>query len=113
MWPFAKKRVIDFTSNQPPKIPNPNYPAAAQLQVQDSSGYVDASTDFFGAISTSASSTPASSKSSSSLDTQNLKVKIEDIEYKLDAMSRKINSLIDRVDLVEKKVARNERGYSG
>jgi len=35
--------------------------------------------------------------------------KIEDIEFKLDLLSRKLNSMIDRLDLTEKKIDRIER----
>ena len=74
-------------------------------------GYKDLSSTetnlgFLGAI---ASSSDSSISQPSNLSTQHLKVKIEDIEYKIDNLMRKFSSIIDRIDLMEKKVDRNER----
>jgi len=54
----------------------------------------------------SISSSPSLTDNSSNLDLQNLKVKIEDMEYKLDRF-------IEKIDLIESKMNEFERKVSG
>jgi len=99
MWPFVKKKVLDFTGREK---------SSAKVLSSSQSSYNDttqnSSSDsgmgFFGAVASS---------SADYADSKNLKVKIEDIEYKFDNLSRKLSSIMDRLDLVEKKVDRDLR----
>ena len=112
MWPF-KKKVIDLTSNRI-KVPESvrtkleGYAdltsSGNQSQVNESASQQDSSFNFLGNLASSASPTE-----NSDLNLKHLKVKLEDIEYKIENLMRKFSSLIDRVDLAEKKIDRIER----
>lgn len=67
---------------------------------------------FLAGMASSAEPSPALSSSASSVSDSGMKNKIEDFEYKLDTLSRRINSVLDRLDLVEKKVERDLRNGS-
>ena len=107
-WPFKKGKVMDFTSG---KIPIPK-----NMPSQATGGDVDLTTDvgglgFLGAVASSSDSSQ-SSNLGLGLGEKHLKAKVEDIEYKQDSLSRQISKILDRLDLAEKKIDRNE-GYSG
>ena len=103
MWPFKKqKEDLDLTLLAKRGL----LKAPAQEQdvdlTQPIPGNTDSGIGFLGAMASSAES---SSTQTSSLSSN----KIDDIEYKLENLGRRINSMIDRIDLVEKKVDRLER----
>jgi len=128
VWPFSRKKVIDLTdknlvfmnSQKPvsarnlsaeeyadltkanPSFSSNQSTSATSTDTSDTSG-VSAFGDFFSAASESSSSL---SSSSSSLEIQGLKNKFEDLEYKMDNVMRKLNALLDRFEVVEKKVGR-------
>ncbi|MBU4086744.1 MAG: hypothetical protein KKB21_04175 [Nanoarchaeota archaeon] len=108
-WPFKKrgKDVIDLTYLAKRGL----LKTPVQEEYQDlttpqtsakSSGPSDSALSFLGAMASSAEQSP---QSNSSLSAN----KIEDIEYKLETISKRVNSMIDRLDLVEKKLARDLR----
>jgi len=104
MWPFEKKKILDLTSSRI-KVPN-SVRARLESEYKDTSPVSDVSPlGFLGAMATSADS----SESSGDMNLKHLKVKIEDIEYKLDNLSKRLASFMDRVDLTEKKIDRIER----
>jgi phage shock protein A len=72
-----------------------------EMPVADSSAL-----GFLGTMAASSEPVSESSKKPSSSQSQN---KIEDIEYKLEVVSKRVNALLDRLDLVEKKLARDLR----
>mgnify|MGYP001583111346 CR=1 FL=1 len=105
MWPFDKKsKVLDFTKS-PVRIPNSMTSSkdAVDMTSPNSEGL-----GFLGAIA-SGSDIPVSEVANEDINTKHLKVKIEDMEYKVDNLLRKINGVMDRIDLIEKKVDRNDR----
>lgn len=63
---------------------------------------------FLGMIASSAES----SSSPSETGDKGTKNKLEDIEYKLDIVSKRVNAMLDRLDLVEKKLSRDLRQSS-
>jgi hypothetical protein len=105
MWPFKKqKEDLDWTIlakrgllKAPPQEDDIDF---TQQPIPTSSSN-ESGLGFLGAMSS------AAEPSSSSLTRGNNK--LDDIEYKIDALSRRLNSMIDRLDLVEKKVDRLER----
>ena len=105
VWPFKKGKVMDFTSS---KIPMPkNMPSQSTTSDFDLTADVGG-LGFLGAVASSSDS----DSSSSGLGEKHIKVKVEDIEYKLDSLSRQIGKILDRLDLAEKKIDRNNR-FSG
>jgi len=111
VWPFKKNKILDFTKSQI-KIPESvkarlegEYKETAPQTNTNASSSADA-LSFLGSM---AASSEPSSDAEENLSLKHLKVKIEDIEYKLDSMARKMSSFIDRVDLTEKKIDRMER----
>lgn len=67
----------------------------------------DSGLGFLGAIASSAETTTAET---THLINKNITPnRIEDIEYKLESISKRINAMIDRIDLVEKKLSRDLR----
>ncbi len=93
---------MDFTSG---KIPMPkNMPSQST-----SNDAVDMTADVGGLGFLGAMANSSESASSSGLGERHLKVKVEDIEYKLDSLSRQISKILDRLDLAEKKIDRNNR----
>ena len=105
MWPFKKqKEDLDLTLLAKRGLLKPKQ----EQQDMDLTSPVPSNTDsgvgFLGAMAESAETTGSSSSSSSTSSN-----KIDDIEYKLDNLTRKINSMMDRLDLVEKKLDRGLR----
>lgn len=110
VWPFKKKKVIDLTQG------GVKIPASIKTRLE---GYKDltpspdaSSESAFGFLGNLASASESSSNTNllpDDLSLRHLKVKIEDIEYKLDSLTRRLTGFIDRLDLAEKKIDRNER----
>lgn len=100
MFGFKKKRVIDFTPLRQEVKKQPDVRDFTQSQEDNSSGL-----GFLGAI---AQAEPEM-KAIEDIHIKDLKVKLEDVEYKLDNFSKRISGLMDRVDLLEKKVDRDLR----
>jgi hypothetical protein len=100
VWPFSKKKVIDWTGRQP-----------AETTVSSNNEYKDITsnagttgTDLFSAV---ASGAVNFSSQDNSLEAKGLKNKIEDVEYKVETLRKKLNDLLDRFEVVEKKTQRN------
>jgi len=74
-------------------------------QISASSSSSDSGLSFLGAMAESAE--PISKQTSKSVELSANRV--EDIEYKLETISKRVNSMIDRLDLVEKKLSRDLR----
>jgi len=102
MWPFKKqKEDLDLTVlAKRGLIKTPKQ--EEDVDLTQSSVSAESGFGFLGAM---ASSTEPSSSSAHGVSSN----KIDDIEYKLDALSKRLNSMIDRIDLTEKKVDRLER----
>lgn len=105
-WPFKKRKgVVDLTFLAKRGLIKPeefeelssSSPASSSSQSND-----------FGFLSSLASSAGSSNNNASSSDGVS-KNKVEDIEFKLDSLMRRLNGMIDRVDLAEKKIDRLER----
>jgi hypothetical protein len=121
MWPIKRGKIIDLTKSgkyrgMPSQIPETyrdltqTTPASSSSGVQVVSDDSSSALGFLGTMAVeSSTSSSVSSSQSESLESKHLKVKIEDIEYKLDALSRRLSSALDRLDLAEKKLLRNER----
>lgn len=109
-WPFKKRRdVIDLTYLAKRGLIKPEQEFKEILpQQQTSSSSSDSSSafGFLSSLASSAESSPSSHAESKELGTKN---KLEDIEYKLEVISKRVNSMIDRLDLVEKKLSRDLR----
>lgn len=112
MWPFKKKRIIDLTklraktgivdnTGTATNYKDFSYP---QSTPADSSGL-----GFLGNLASSSSPESSSISQKADLSQQHLKVKIEDVEYKIDNIMRKFSSILDRIDLLEKKMNKFER----
>ncbi|MCX6748528.1 MAG: hypothetical protein NT076_02900 [Candidatus Pacearchaeota archaeon] len=102
VWPFKKGKVMDFTSG---KIPMPkNLPKTSDNDAVDLTSGDVGGLGFLGAMAGS-----SESDSGLGLREKHMKVKDEDIEYKLDSISRQIGKILDRLDLAEKKIDRNNR----
>lgn len=99
VWPFAKKKVIDFTQSRV-SLPRQKPQATQTSEYRDLTS--DSGLGFLGTIA-------SSSENTSELGNQHLKVKIEDVEYKLESLNRQISKILDRLDLAEKKIDRNNR----
>lgn len=111
MWPFKKKKVIDLTARQI-KVPRIN----AEIYEGDykdltSSQTPESALGFLGNLAMSGSDSSSSSSISelSKSSPQHLKVKIEDIEYKITSLRSRIDKIIERLELTEKKIDRLER----
>lgn len=64
---------------------------------------------FFGAIASgSANPQGLENQESEKIDDSGIKNKVEDIEFKLDSMMRRLDKTLDRLDLAEKKINRLE-----
>jgi len=105
VWPFKKKRVLDLTQGRTNAervnsgITSDGYQDLTQKKEEPSGS-------FFGAISSSASE---SLDLPDRKDSLNLKVKLEDAEYKLESIGRKVNNMLDRLDVLEKRMDRVDR----
>lgn len=106
VWPFTKKKdVVDWTAYAKKDIIKAQVSDEirdfTQSQSNSSAPMADVGAlGFLGNMASASESSPSPQASGN---------KIDDIEYKLDAFSRKLNSMMDRLDLVEKKISRNER----
>ncbi len=99
VWPFKKKEVIDLTylaKRGTVKTAAPDYKDLSK----SSPPAADSGLGFLGSMASSAEPSGAS------------KNKLEDIEYKLDIVSKRVNAMLDRLDLVEKKLDRDLRQAS-
>lgn len=104
-WFKRRREVIDLTYLAKRGLIKPKEEFKEIMpQQQQSSSESDSALGFLGAM---ASSSEASSTSSS--DTGIHKNKLEDIEYKLEVVSKRVNAMLDRLDLVEKKLSRDLR----
>ena len=124
VWPFKKSKVLDFTKE--------NFKVPATMKTRLESEYKELNSNpgtetqesalgFLGAMASSSEEntgdelTFKSQKLEISDDYQkhlflkHLKVKIEDAEYKINNMSKRLNSILDRIDLMEKKLDKFER----
>jgi hypothetical protein len=91
VWPFNKrKEVIDLTYLAKRGLIKTSDVAPVSNPISSDSGL-----GFLGDI--------ASSAESSSSDDKGVKNKIEDMEFKLDNLMKKLNNIIDRLDVVERK----------
>ena len=101
VWPFSKKKVIDWTGRQP-----------VETTVSSNSEYKDmtnsqtavAGTDLFSAVASGAANF---SPQSTELEAKGLKNKIEDVEYKVETLRKKLNDLLDRFEVIEKRLGRS------
>lgn len=103
VWPFKKRKdVLDLTYLAKRGLikPKEEFKELTQSSTSSESG---SALGFLGSMASAAETTPSPEKTGIS------KNKIEDIEYKLDIISKRVNSMIDRLDLVEKKLARDLR----
>ena len=104
VWPFTKKKdVVDWTGYAKKDIVK----SQINEEIRDFTGnsapapMADAGAlGFLGNMAVASESSPNSQLSGNKLD---------DIEYKLDNLTRRLNAMIDRLDLVEKKIERNVR----
>jgi len=106
-WPFKKRReIIDLTYLAKRGLIKPNEEfKEIMLQEQEKSQQDSSSAlGFLGAIASNSEPCEKSEKNQ-----KISKNKLEDIEYKLEIISKRVNSMIDRLDLVEKKLARDLR----
>lgn len=118
VWPFKKRKdVIDLTylaKRGLIKLPEreEEYKDINPMNIGKESSGSDA-LSFLSNLAGSSSSSGSSSGSASSLGEEKhdagMKNKVEDFEFKLDTMRKRIDQLMDRIDLLEKKLARNER----
>ena len=113
MWPFKKDKVIDLTQSQV-KVPA-SVRARLEGEYKDMASSSSTSSDsssalgFLGSMASSASSSDNLSSAGEGRDTpQHLKVKIDDVEYKIENMRRRMDAVFDRLDLAEKKIDRLE-----
>lgn len=100
VWPFSRRKIVDLTEKSFGVV-------RAQPKTKVSSGsdgYADltSGTDLFSAIGNT-----SSVSQSDNLEIKDMKNKIEDVEYKLENLRKKINDLLDRFEVVEKKLRRN------
>lgn len=101
---FKKEKVIDFSGLRRDIPKKPDYVQLEEKQKEDSSSGLG----FLGNLASSAE--PSSNLGEiENLHVKDLKVKIEDINYKLDSFSKRLSSVMDRVDLLEKKLDRDLR----
>lgn len=116
VWPFSRKKVIDLTKDAKVSMP------VKKLHEQDYKDFTNADaekpsdvTNAFSFLSNIASSSSAENSSAkefreiSKSSPQHLKVRIDDIEYKLDSLRTRIDKIIERLELAERKIDRNDR----
>ncbi|MBI2630237.1 hypothetical protein HYW76_03980 [Candidatus Pacearchaeota archaeon] len=110
MW-FQKKKVIDFTKTK--HLPIPKSSSLANPDYKDltpqSSNANSSPLSFFSNIASSAEDSSSMPSQSGDIELKHLKVKIEDAEYKLESVYKKLNNILDRLDVAEKKIDRNDR----
>ena len=100
VWPFSKKKVIDWTGRQPAQSAN-----VESSEYKDMTGsQAVAGTDLFSAVASGAANF---SSQDNSLEAKGIKNKIEDVEYKLENLRKKLNDLLDRFEVVEKRLGRS------
>jgi hypothetical protein len=109
------KKVITPTDNQGyadlSKI-TPQQNQTTQTSVPEKPANSGGFFDWFGGGAPSSTNSSAIASSSEYVHAQNdsstLKTKIEDVEFKIENLSRKINNFLERLELLEKKVGRLE-----
>jgi len=123
VWPFKKQReIIDLTylaKRGLIKVPEQEeYKDLTASQVSTTSSSASSSESdsvsslgFLGAMAESAEPSSVSKSSSKSVELSSNRV--EDIEYKLETISKRVNAMLDRLDLVEKKLSRDLRQAGG
>ncbi|MFH1711250.1 MAG: hypothetical protein ABH840_02985 [Nanoarchaeota archaeon] len=115
VWPFRKRGdVIDLTYLAKRGLINvPEQEEYKDLTpVTSEATSSDSDFSFLGAMASSAE--PASTaESTAKRPTPGISSnKIEDIEFKLDTITKRVNTMLDRLDLVEKKLSRDLRQSS-
>lgn len=115
MWPFKKNKVIDLTGREL-KVPKPSYPNVNKMSDSDyqdlTSSDSGSSLGFLGSLAAASSSNSGSASdliSRGKSSPEHLRVRIEDMEYKINALKNRIDKILDRLDLAEKKIDRFER----
>ena len=123
VWPFRKKKILDLTSSNN-KIPESvrkrleleykdltSKPAKQEVNATSEESSVGSSAlGFLGNLAGASKSSESSIGSETEdIHIKHLKVKIEDIEYKFDSLSRQLGKIMDRLDLAEKKIDKIER----
>jgi len=123
VWPFRKKKILDLTSSNN-KIPESvrkrleleykdltSKPAKQEVNATSEESSVGSSAlGFLGSLAGASKSSESSIGSEiEDIHIKHLKVKIEDIEYKFDSLSRQLGKIMDRLDLAEKKIDKIER----
>lgn len=120
VWPFKKRKIIDLTDREARFVARQNL----ANQNTNTSEYKDLTSgdlnntqtssdsgsgfgDFFSAVSSSTSTSSASSTSrfdDPNLQIQGLKNQFEDIEYKMENLRKKIDDLLNRFEVVERRL---------
>lgn len=120
VWPFKKKKFIDLTEKGSVVSNDSNLTGSSAST--GNSEYKDLSQGsalgFLGTMAGSAAgssstnsstSTPIVSSTSDPLSLRHLKVKFEDVEYKMDNLRARVDKILDRLDLAEKRLDRVDR----
>ena len=110
MWPFKEKKVIDLTARQikarriNTEVYEGDYKDLTSSQTPESA---------LGFLSNLASSgsldTDPSPLELSKSSPQHLKVRIEDMDYKINSLRSRIDKIIERLELAERKIDRLEK----
>lgn len=106
VWPFKKKReILDLTYLAKRGLikPREEFKEIMPKSISSVSSGDSSALGLLGALASSAEQ--GESKPAPAIS----KNKLEDIEYKMEVISKRVNSMIDRLDLVEKKLARDLR----
>ena len=112
-WLFnKKKKILDLTENRQPTrqvvdggITESEYRDLTQKSLQRDNQNNSVG-NFFSAIS---GSSTQENQRDDILQLKHLKVKFEDIDYKVRALNGRIDKILDRLDLAEKKIDRVDR----
>jgi hypothetical protein len=102
VWPFKKRGdVIDLTY-----LAKRGLIKMPKLEEDEKNEPISTSGgDALSFLGSMAAASPSLKEESSG----GVKNKIDDFEFKLDNLIRRVDQMFDRLDLVEKKVSRNER----
>jgi hypothetical protein len=100
VWPFSRRKVIDWSNRQPAQ--STNVESSEYKDMTSNAGV--AGTDLFSAVASGAANF---SSQDNSLEAKGIKNKIEDVEYKLENLRKKLNDLLDRFEVVEKRLGRS------
>ncbi len=114
-WLFKKEKVIDLTKDEikvPASVRERLEGEYKDLTGNSSAGNSDADSGsalgFLGNMAISSESSKSLISNSGDISFQHLKTKLDDAEYKIESLRRKIDAIFDRVDLTEKKINRLE-----